>query len=271
MPVLFQLKKKRVPIRIFFLPFILLFMVFIACGSMSKGPAIKPNESRINVVREILQKNHAKFETLQGRGKLILQSPRQSFSGSAVVNLKNPDSIYVRVEAIFGLDVGVVFADLNEFLIYSPMENIAYTGENTDTLRLKSFLGFDLTFQEMMQSMSGLATLKEMPTAKVKMKEDELHIIGIADSVFYDYTLDTQFGLISKVISKDFNGRILRIEEYKQFTTIDGVRLPRLIRFTRPNEKESLTIFYDQVAINQSLSAKDFYVRVPQDVLKIRL
>jgi hypothetical protein len=244
-------------------------MVLVACGT--KGPAIKPNESRIDIVREILDKNHQKFETLQGRGKLVLQSPRQSFSGSAVVNLIHPDSIYVRIEAIFGLDVGAVFADANEFLIYSPMENIAYIGEESDTLRLKSFLGFDLTFDEMMQSMSGLATLKNMPTAKVKIKDDELHIIGIADSIFYDYTLDTQFGLISKVEIKDFFGRTLRIEEYKNFTTINGVRIPRLVRFTRPNEKESLTIFYDQLDINKRLSAKDFYVRLPHDVLKIRL
>ncbi len=267
MPV-FRLNKNRVP-HFSLLAVALSLMLFTACAT--KGPVIKPNESRIAIIEEILHKNHQKFKTLQGRGKLVLQSPRQSFSGSAVVNLKNPDSLYVRVEAVFGLDVGIVFADPREFLIYSPMENIAYVGDNTDTLRLKSFLGFDLTFEEMMQSMSGLATLKNMSTTKVKMKDNELHVIGIADSIFYDYTLDTQFGLISKVVIKDFNGRTLRIEEYQHFSTINGVRLPRLVRFTRPNEKESLTIFYDRLVINEPMSAKDFYVSIPQDVLKIRL
>ncbi len=265
------LMKNRVSLRPLFLALPLLLMVVISCGVVSKGPAIKPSESRIDVIQQILQKNHDKFETLQGRGKLVIQSPRQSFSGSAIVNLKNPDSIYVRVEAIFGLDVGVVFADMNNFLIYSPMENLAYVGDNTDTLRLKSFLGFDLTFQEMMQSMSGLAKLKEMPTAKIKIKDDELHVLGLKDSLFYDYTINSQYGLISKVVMKDFDGRTLRIEEYDQFTTINDVRIPRLVRFTRPNEKESLTIFYDQLKINQAVSATDFYVRVPNDALKIRL
>lgn len=265
----FRVTKNQIP-RLIIIP-VFLLMVFVSCSTVSKGPAIKPNESRIDVVRNILEKNHNKFKTLQGRGKLVLQSPQQSFSGSAIVHLKNPDSIYVRIEAVFGLDVGVVFADLDEFLIYSPMENIAYVGDDTDTLRLKSFLGFDLTFDEMMQSMSGLAALKDMPTAKIKMKDEQLHIIGIADSIFYDYTLDSQAGLISHVVMKDFQGRTLRIEEYKQFTTINGVRVPRMVRFTRPTEKESLTIFYDQLTINATLSAKDFYVRVPQDVLKIRL
>ncbi len=266
MPTLLCMTKNRIR---YLVPILSSLLVLTACGT--KGPAIKPQESRVDVIREILDKNHQKFTSLQGRGTLVLQSPQQSFSGSAVVNLKSPDSIYVRIEAIFGLDVGAVFADPNEFLIYSPMENIAYIGEETDTLRLKSFLGFDLTFDEMMQSMSGLATLKEMPAAKAKMKEKELHIIGIADSIFYDYTLDMQVGLISKVVIKDFFGRTLRIEEYKQFTTIDGVNVPRMVRFTRPNEKESLTIFYNQLKINARLSAKDFYVRLPTDVLKIRL
>lgn len=251
--------------------FFFLVLYFSGCGTTARRPAIHPEESRLSVVQEILSKNYQKFQTLQGRGKLVVQSPRQSFSGNAVVNIKNPDSIYVRVEALLGLDVGLVFADKVQFLIYSPMENIAYIGEHDDTLRVKSFLGFDLTFQEMMQSMTGLAMLKKMSAAKVQRKEDGLHIIGLADSIFYDYIIDEQFGLISNVTMKDFQGRILRIEEYKRFAVIDGVRIPQMMRFLRPHEKESLTIFYDFLLINKSLPPKNFYVKMPDDALKIRL
>ena len=263
--------KKRPAIYISFFFLSLVFLYLSGCGAISKGPAIQPGETRIDVLEEILAKNHSKFHTLQGRGKLVVQSPRQSFSGSAVVNIKDPDSIYVRVEAILGLDVGLVFADHSGFLIYSPMENLAYIGERSDTLRLASFLGFDLTFEEMMQSMSGLVMLREMQAARIKVKDDVLHVIGVKDSIFYDYTFDSQFGLIAEVVMKDFNGTILRIEEYKRFTTINGVRVPQMVRFIRPREKESLTIFYEQLSINKPVSAKDFYVKVQDDALKIRL
>ncbi|MBN1561083.1 DUF4292 domain-containing protein [candidate division KSB1 bacterium] len=232
---------------------------------------MKRGETRLQVVRDILDQNMRKFSTLQGRGKLVVQSSRQSFSGNAIVNIVNPDSIFVRIEAILGLDVGVVFANKERFLIYSPMENLAYTGDASDTLRLKSFLGFDLTFQEMMQSLSGLAAIKELSAARTKMKDDELHIIGVADSIFYDYTIDTRVGLISRVEMKDFVGHVLRIEEYKRFTTIRGVRIPQMMRFTRPREKESLTIFYDRLTINRQLAPGNFYIKMPHDVLEIKL
>ncbi|MBN1481692.1 DUF4292 domain-containing protein [candidate division KSB1 bacterium] len=271
MILILTLLKNRVLSRFVFLisVFFLLFY-FGGCGTTSRGPVIQPKESRLAVVRDILTKNYQKFQTLQGRGKLVVQSPWQSFSGNAIVNIKKPDSIYVRVEALLGLDVGLVFADRAHFLIYSPTENCAYIGDNSDTLRLKSFLGFDLTLQEMMQSMSGLAVLKEMTAAKLKWKEDELHIIGIADSIFYDYTIDEQFGLISNIVMKDFQGRILRIEEYKRFAIISDVRIPQMVRFLRPNEKESLTVFYDHLVINKSVPAKSFHVKMPDDALKIR-
>ena len=250
---------------------LLLILVYMSGCSTSKRPAINPTESRVLVVQEILQQNSQKLATLQGRGKLVVQSPRQSFSGSAIVNVKTPDSIYVRIEAILGLDVGLVFADPQRFLIYSPMENLAYVGGAGDTLLLKPLLGFDLTFQDMMQSLTGLATLKDMAAAKMKTKENELHIIGFVDSIFYDYTIDTQFGLISKVEMKDFQGDILRTEEYKRFKKIKNIRIPQMVRFIRPREKESLTIFYDQLSINQSIPKKKFHINVPEDVLKIRL
>jgi outer membrane biogenesis lipoprotein LolB len=259
--------------RLFF-PVVIIFsftVIYLSGCSISSGPAIKHDETQLQVVRDILDNNIEKFSTLQGRGKLVVQSPRQSFSGNAIVNIINPDSIYVRIEAILGLDVGVVFANTERFLIYSPMENLAYTGDASDTLRLKSFLGFDLTFQEMLQSLSGLAGIKNMSAAKIKLKDEELHVIGIADSIFYDYTIDTQIGLISRVEMKDFAGHMLCIEEYKRFTTIKGVRIPQMMRFTRPREMESLTIFYDRLSINQPLAAGKFYVKMPHDVLEIRL
>ncbi|MBN1465418.1 DUF4292 domain-containing protein [candidate division KSB1 bacterium] len=239
--------------------------------STAPQPAIETGETRLQVVQEILEKNVQKFATLQGRGKLVVQSPQQSFSGNAVVNIKNPDSIYVRIEAVLGLDVGVLFANTERYLIYSPMENLAYVGDASDTLRLKSFLGFDLTFQQMIHCLSGLATLSEMSAAKIKMKEDGLHIIGLADAIFYDYTIDTNAGLIARLEMKDLDGHVLRIEEYKRFTTIKGVRIPQMMRFTRPRQMESLTIFYDLLHVNQPVAAGNFHIKLPADIFKIEL
>ena len=201
----------------------------------------------------------------------MVESPRQSFSGQAVVRVNKPDSVYVRVEAILGLDAGVIFADRDNFLIFSPMENLAYTGSSEDTLHLKMFLGFDLTFDQMLHSMSGFALIDSLRNATLSSNGNDLILKGQQNGLFYEYTVDTHFGAVSRVVVRDANLTILRVEEYKRFVTIDKVRVPQLVRLIRPNEKESLTIFYETLRLNSRIPPKEFYINMPPDVLTIRL
>ena len=252
-----------------FLGFAALLMLN-AC-SQWRGQHIKPTETRIEVVRQILQKNWDQLHTLRGIGRIIVDSPRQSFSGSAKVNVKIPDSTFIKIEAILGLDVGAIFADPKSFLIYSPMENIAYQGASTDTLNLKMFLGFDLTFRQLMHTISGVALLPALGNQVMQADGEQLIITGDDGEIYYTYYIDVEYGLISKIIVRDEMGQIQLVEEYKRFTKVGSTRVPKMIRYVRPIEKESLTIFYDQLDVNKSLSAKDFYVKLPDDVFKIRL
>lgn len=201
----------------------------------------------------------------------MVESPRQAFSGQAVMRVNKPDSVYVRIEAILGLDVGVVFADRDNFLIFSPMENLAYAGSSEDTLRLKMFLGFDLTFDQMLHSLSGFALIDSLQNATIQASGNDLLIRGQQDDLYMEYTVDTQYGAVSQRIVRDAEGQILRVEEYKRFVTIDKVRVPQLIRFIRPNEKESLTLFYDTLQLNTNIPPKEFYINLPDDVLTVRL
>ena len=241
------------------------------CATFKSRPVLRTNETSLQVIREAIEKNNDQVRTLSGRAQLVIESPRQSFSGSAVVHLKKPDSIYVRVEAVLGLDVGVIQADRKRFVIFSPMENLAYVGSSADTLRLQSFLGFDMTFDQMLHSMSGLVQLEELEDAVIRLVDDNIVITGRVKQVLYEYSVDPKFGAVSRLVMRNDQHKILRIEEYKRFIRRGNARAPQMVRFIRPAEKESLTLFYNQLDINTALTPKDFYVKMGTDVLKIRL
>lgn len=245
--------------------------LLIGCATFASRPVLRSDETRLQVIREAIEKNNAQVRTLSGRAQLVVESPQQSFSGSAIVHLKKPDSIYVRVEAVLGLDVGVIQADRKRFVIFSPMENLAYIGSSADTLRLQSFLGFDMTFDQMLHSMSGLVQLEELENAAVRLVDDNIVVTGSANQVKYEYIVDPQFGAVSRLVMRNQENKILRIEEYKRFIRRGNARAPQMVRFIRPAEKESLTLFYNQLDINTTLAPKDFYVKMGPDVLKIRL
>jgi len=267
------LKKNRTPSRLYRLLYafgLISLLLFSSC-SQWQGGHIKPAETRIDVVRQILQKNWDNLHTLRGSGRIIVESPLQSFSGSAKVFIKIPDSTFIKIEAILGLDIGAIFADENAFLIYSPMEKIAYHGSSADTLNLRSWLGFDLTFPQLMHTISGAPLLPDLQKPLMQSDGKQLKITGSKKGLNYTYYIDVKYGLISKIIARDKSGKIQTVEEYSRFIKVGPARAPRLIRYLRPIEKESLTIFYDQLDVNKSISTKDFYLKLPHDVLKIRL
>ncbi len=245
-------------------------MLLTGCGQW-RGSVINPTETRIDIVRGIVQNNWEQLETLHGYGRIIIESPRQSFSGRAVVNVKVPDSVYIRIEAVLGLDVGVIFADKESFLVFSPMEKLAYAGAGKDTLNLKMYLGFDLTFPMLLHIISGVALLPNLDDAVMHNDGEQLKITGSKNGLFFEYFIDTEFGMVSQVIVRDARGQVHLVEEYKRFVKVGSVRAPKMMRYTRPVQKESLTLFYEQLDVNKSISPKDFYIKLPQDILKIRL
>lgn len=246
-------------------------VLLLSACSQWRSDQIRQTETRIDVVRQILEKNWTQLRTLRGTGRIIIESPTQSFSGYARVSMKIPDSTFIKIEAILGLDVGAVFADEKSFLIYSPTENIAYQGESRDTLNLKRLLGFNLTFPQLMHTISGVPLLPELNNAHLQREGKRLKITGERDRMFYSVYIDTKYGAISKMVIRNAEGQVLLVEEYKRFVRVGSSRAPKMIRYMRPREKESLTIFYDQLEVNKSLRARDFYVKMPQDVFKIRL
>ncbi len=264
-----KFKKNRVQ-RSFILFGMTALLLLTACGQW-RGVQIKPTETRIDVVREIVRQNWEQLETLHGFGRIIMESPRQSFSGRAVVNVKVPDSVYIKIEAILGLDVGVIFADKKSFLVFSPMEKLAYAGASEDTLNLKMYLGFDLTFPMLMHLISGVALLPDLDDAVMHNDGEQLEITGRKNGLSFEYSIDTKFGMVSKVIVRDDQGQVHLIEEYKRFVRVGSVRAPKMMRYIRPARKESLTLFYEQLDVNKPIPPKDFYIKLPKDILKIRL
>ena len=241
------------------------------CAGIVQQPVLTKDDAYIDVIENSLERNYNRLRTLKGRGQLVVQSPRQSFRGDARVLLKKPDSLYVKLEAMLGLDVGVMFADRYEFFIYSPMDNMVYTSTDEDTLRLGMFLGFDMSRQHFLQSITGLPKIEQLSDLQLSVEEKEWLLVGYANEYLYKHWIDPQWGVITKTEVRDKTNDLIRIEKFSRFAKINNVRIPQTIRYIRPQKKESLTMFYDTVNINNKISPKKFYIKMPPDVFKFQL
>lgn len=211
------------------------------------------------------------MNTLSGRGQIVVESPQQSFSGRARIYIIKPDSIYIKIEALLGLDVGIFFADRETFQLYSPLENVLYYGEQKNLMPLRNYLGFDLTLDQVLRYASGLSPIFPLQQPEINNEDNTLCIGGSYADFNWDYSIDPRFGVVERVVIRDSLQTIIQIEEYKQFIKQGSVRVPRFIRLIRPKSKQSVTFFYDHLESNRSIHPGIFKINAPSDAIKIRL
>lgn len=254
-----------------FAALLLLIVLIVGCMPSARRPAPSPDEIRLPYIRTKLEKTQSALRTLAGRGKITVESPGQAFTGQVNVFLKMPDSLFVKLEALLGLDAGMFFFDHRSVAVFLPMDRVVYIGGAEDTLRLKPLLGFDVTRDEALQLVTGRVSLEELREASVTRNENGLLVTGRVDERRYEYAIDNRIGAVTRVVIRDEHDHITQVQEYRRFLRTGGVTLPQTIRVVRPQAKESFTLFYEDVQINRPLSAKHFYLKLPPEVIKIRL
>jgi hypothetical protein len=263
-----KIEKKKLLIYSFLLclPGFLLF----GCAGLSKKPVLTDRELNWVVISQISRNNFNHIKTLQGQAQLTIQSSGQSFNADTRIKMKRPDSLFFKIEAALGLDVGLFFANRQTYLIYSPMQNICYTG-SVDSLQKAPLFDIDISYDKLMEIFSGAEIPVKMQQVQMEQEQDCITLAGMADSLYYKYYIDRGHGLVKKLEIRDPQTRLVSLHEFSRFKKIKGVMIPHTIRIQRPLAKESLSLFYTEVKINKKLSGHDFTVKMPENVLKVTL
>ncbi|HPG39124.1 MAG TPA: DUF4292 domain-containing protein [bacterium] len=259
-------EKKKPLVLLLLLPLFVLF----DCAGVSNKPHLSDSELNWVTVYKISRTNFSHLETLEGQAQLTVQSAGQSYSAETRVKMKRPDSLYFKIEAALGLDVGIFFADRQNYFIYAPMENICYTGA-VDSLHKAPLFDIEITFDKLMQLCAGAEILPNMRDPNMHHEGDNIIITGMIDSLACTYYLERGNGLVKKLEIRDPQSRLVAVHEYGRFKKINGVTIPHTIRLQRPLAKESLSLFYTQLKINKKLSGNDFYIKIPDSALKVNL
>jgi len=245
-----------------------LTVFFAACASGSKTKI--PDLSLISPleIQKKVEKNAALLKTFEGRGKVIIELPGEGYSGNAHILVKNPDSVYVKLEAVFGIDVGALFIEPQLFAAYAPRENILYYGE-TKTLDLTDFLHIDLQTEKLPETITGLAKPDLLTNAVLSWDAGSYLITSVEDSMEVKYWVDAKKNVLIKSEVHDLSGNIILLKEFMRFRKTNGIIIPQTVRYTRPAARERLTLYYTQQLVNKELAAESFRVKTAKNAKKI--
>ena len=240
--------------------------LFLNCASTSKIPNLSnftPEDLQLRVAR-----NLHNLHSFEGKARVIIELPGKSYNGFSNIFMKLPDSVYVKTEAILGIDIGGLFLDQRFFAAYAPRDNILYYGE-AESLDLRDFLKIEIDTDELFEVFTGLNQIVVNDTSKLIFAGGKFVITTQLEQQSLIYEVDPEKYTVTKSQLVDAEGKTILLKEYRRLRTNKGVVLPQIIKLTRPQARERITVYYTNQKINKKIAAEKFKIKPAKNAKKV--
>ena len=240
--------------------------LFLNCASTSKIPNLSnftPEDLQLRVAR-----NLHNLHSFEGKARVIIELPGKSYNGFSNIFMKLPDSVYVKTEAILGIDIGGLFLDQRFFAAYAPRDNILYYGE-AESLDLRDFLEIEIDTDELFEVFTGLNQIVVNDTSKLIFAGGKFVVTTQLEQQSLIYEVDPEKYIVTKSQLVDAEGKTILLKEYRRLRTNKGVVLPQIIKLTRPQARERITVYYTNQKINKKIAAEKFKIKPAKNARKV--
>ena len=230
-------------------------LIFSGCGSAKKIVRRDRTLSASNVLT-LVQERNEKVKTLKGGGSITIESPEGSNNGSFDAMVRKPDSLRVELNGPLGIHVGSLFLSRDRFIYYSRFENTALVGK-PDGKTLQSMFRLKMQFDEVIDAFTG-----EFPTVSTG---DSLEHFSVNDEGLYilafrtadgrkEYRIDGDAFIVASYRVFDRGGHLVISASAGEVDEDEGIPVPRILRVIFPAERRSVTIAYDDIAVNEPVA-----------------
>ncbi len=234
----------------------------IACSS------VKVLDLSRTTPEEILQRvrlNQGVVSTLQASGAISIESAEFSGTGSISVSLKRPDSLLIKIEGPFGLDIGSMLLTEERFIYYDSYSNRVVTGATTKK-NIRNLLRVDLSFSDVMDLISGTTSLTRqvVPPDSIAVDGGDLVLYFHNASSTERYRVDAERSVVTRYEVFGDDEPIL-LTRFAKFSRIENTMLPHSIRVL--TRKQGLSLHYDEITINKP--RLDLFISIPENARRI--
>lgn len=234
----------------------MLILHFSGCtpGTIYKQPP--PSFTSLNNWPDYYQKNYHRLLTMQSEALISLESPSMAMNFTVEMLYAAPDTLFIQAEGPFGIDVGKFFIGRQRFIIYNQFNNTFITGSLDDKFT-STFLETHLSLREIKNAFIGYSPLP--PQLQLVDQQHGIFAAPVNDKK-YRYQVNPASGYLESLEIIRENQVLLK-EEFKNYTLVEDVIIPRLTRITLPQKKEMVAIYHKNIKINSKIQ-RDYYAIV---------
>ena len=247
----------------FILPALLIF-IYSCSGSQETKNEI--SKIPVKEIKEKVNRNYKLIRSLSASGTVAFDSPDMSNSGSIEVKIQKPDTVYIKIEGPFGIDIAEALITRTGFIYYNAQENKAITGPTTEN-NIDAILRVSVSFDELINSLSGSFYFTEKSEDSLNAgSEDNSYVLQLTgESMKKKYFVTPDMFVINKYGVFDNNNHPVFEVLYSKFKTetvaSDTLYFPSQIEIHKPDKKQTLWLYYDDKEINKKKLV--FRVKIP--------
>jgi hypothetical protein len=206
---------------------------------------------------------------IEGSARIMLDSPSYSQNFDATLAVRGKDSLSIAVSGPFGMNVGRFFVAKSRFIFYNEIMNQFYTG-NIEDFKGRNFMQFPVEVNQLRSVFVAGDEFKILKKETYTIQKDAYFVKASNGAIYYNIWFDPKTLLIKKLEHYN-NSELLYSKEYSQFKEMNGVWFPMLINFVRLSQKEALTIYFNEMKINQTPNPSLFDIKISDNAKQINL
>lgn len=254
--------------------YVILVLIIILSACTASKKTIIPDLTTVTY-RDLLQQNsdwQKSIRNLSGNARITLDTQQYSGNFGADVALCGNDSLLISVTGPLGIRVGKVFISENRFIFYNQVMNQFYTGKKED-FEGRNFLQFPVEISDLRGLLLAQDRFEILKKEQFTIRDQKYFLDAKNGSNQYRIWFDPSIRLIKR-IEYLRDDELLFFKEYDQYQLINGVYFPKVINYVRvisPDERQGLSVYFNDVSINENILQDVFDINVSDNATQIDL
>jgi hypothetical protein len=232
-------------------PVVLLALLVLSCGPTRESLLLDTQQVSADRVIEAVRTADRRGPLFSGEGSVAFESSDMNGSVFFSLAMHRPDSLLIRLEGPFGIDVGFLFANRDHVVLYNAMENW-YIDEPTGDAGIRKALPVDLPFDQMIDAFAGSFRLPATGYPFSYSIDDKKFLLKFRQGTdVASFWVDPSLRVVTRY--QLMRGDSMLAEATADRFTEDGdCSIPRSISLTIPSSSQSISIFYSSVEAHPS-------------------
>lgn len=221
-------------------------------------------------IHEAVFANQSLIQSMRAEGKVTIETPELAQTATFMLNLQKPDSVMLRIEGPFGIEVGAAIVTREEFLFYNILQNKVFTGSSKPE-NLSKILRVQVGFEDLLNLFSGGTFLPQDAASANEIIVEENQLVATYSDRLYKrrYWVDPNTLLIVKIQHFGADGKLFLDQRFDKHRLVGGVSIPHIVQLTLPRERRRVSISYSELALN--VPPERFSIIVPINAERIRI